>query len=394
MNYFDLQSWKIYFIGLGIFFLFVTAIFLFCGLTSLASANTITSIYQAPYQPVSFTLNASQQAIHPIAGQNAYVAEGEPVSIGFSHPNGTCWYFAQGGEDLAEDYYDIPSIPDGNGSVCIFNASMSANNPLGIYTVFYSFPSSLNGKLFKDVSWNNGSLVSIFGNNAPLNEAGKNPMMVMQDLENLIQKDDIDGIETATIVLQKPELTITRLEQTGLNTITLSGTSNLANGDSVAVVVDNGNFNQQPDAANFSYVIPVNRPYANSDGIFSIDMQLPLQWMPDGWHVVTASSDGITSTARFPIYETWKPVPPPTQYINYFSNGSIKPDVVVVTQTIIVNQTIEEWHTATPTPSITDVLGETIDYPYSGNGSLPEGIALVCALGIAVIILKRDYKRK
>jgi hypothetical protein len=59
-----------------------------------------------------------------------------------------------------------------------------------------------------------------------------------------------------------------------------------------------------------------------------------------------------------------------------------------------VIETVEEWHTATPTPSITDVLGETIDYPYSGNGSLPEGIALVCALGIAVIILKRDYKRK
>jgi hypothetical protein len=124
-------------------------------------------------------------------------------------------------------------------------------------------------------------------------------------------------------------------------------------------------------------------------------MQLPLQWMPDGWHVVTASSDGITSTARFPIYETWKPVPSPTQYINYFSNGSLVP--VTVTVTIIeppVIETVEEWHTATPTPSITDAVNNTIDYPYSPGGSIPSWVGVLCVIVIVAIVLKRDYKVK
>jgi hypothetical protein len=123
-------------------------------------------------------------------------------------------------------------------------------------------------------------------------------------------------------------------------------------------------------------------------------MVIPLQQMPDGWHTVTATSHSIISTVRFPIYETWKPIPSPTQYINYFSNGDIKPDIVTVVQTVTVIQTIEKWHTATPTPSITDVLGNTINYPYSPGEKIPEYVAIFCMIGIAAIVLMRDYKRQ
>ena len=115
--------------------------------------------------------------------------------------------------------------------------------------------------------------------------------------------------------------------------------------------------------------------------------------MPEGWHEVTASALGITSTARFKIDESWAPVPSPTAYYNYFSNGDIAPVTVTVTIPVVEKETVEEWHTATPTPSITDVLGNTINYPYSPGSTLPGELVIACMLGIAAIVLMRDYKR-
>ena len=125
-------------------------------------------------------------------------------------------------------------------------------------------------------------------------------------------------------------------------------------------------------------------------------MNMPLQSMAEGWHELTATSDGLTSTVRFQVSESWNPSPTPVQYMNYFSNGSIKPDVLYFNTTITVIQTqmIDVWHTATPTPSITDALGGTIDYPYEPGKSLPEGVALVCMVGMAAIVLNRDYNRR
>ena len=358
-----------------------------------ADSNSAVSIYNSPYQPASWTQNASEMNVAPTPGTIIYVARGESVDIPFTHPNGTCWFFQQAGGAYGPEYYNIPSTPDGNGSICEMTNAMGGTLPLGQYKVFYTFPSQLNGKLFKDVSWDGHSLVSIFGQNAPINEDGKSPASIMQDLETLIQKDGIDGIETSDMVLQTPNMWINRLEQTGVDQITLSGTTNLKDGDAIKILVDNGDFSQQPDAANFSYTAMVKRPNVVDTGVFTVDMRMPLQDMPEGWHEVTASALGITLTARFPIYETWKPEPTPTQYINYFSNGSTMPVTVTVTIPVVVKETVEEWHTATPTPSITDVLGNTINYPYSPGSTLPGELVIACMLGIAAIVLMRDYKR-
>ena len=69
--------------------------------------------------------------------------------------------------------------------------------------------------------------------------------MILVDLQNMIHNDGIDGIESSNIVIQEPSMYITRLEQTGLNVITLSGTTDLKEGDTIHIVIDNGDFDQQ-----------------------------------------------------------------------------------------------------------------------------------------------------
>ena len=373
----------------------VILIIIFFGVAYKVGADNIdATIYSSPYQPVSWTINASESTTISSQGSIIYVAQGEPANISFSHKGGTCWYFQQSGGSYGPEYYDIPSVTEGNGSVCAITPEISYTLKKAQYTVLYTFPSTVNNKTFKDVSWKDGSLYSIFGNTKPINEEGRTPDMILEDLQNTIHNDGIDGIESSNIVIQEPSMYITRLEQTGLNVITLSGTTNLKEGDTIHIVIDNGDFDQQPTAKNFTYDVKVVRPGAMYTGTFSVDMIIPIQQMPSGWHTVTATSHGITSTVRFPIYETWKPEPTPTQYINYFSNGNVKPDIVTVVQTVVQIQTVERWHTATPTPSITDALGNTIDYPYSAGGKIPEYVAILSMIGIAALVLMRDYKRK
>jgi hypothetical protein len=78
-------------------------------------------------------------------------------------------------------------------------------------------------------------------------------------------------------------------------------------------------------------------------------------------------------------------MPTPKQYINYFSNGSVKPDIVTVTVVQIQTQIIDRWHTATPTPDITDALGGKIDYPYKAEDFTP--IAWPVGMLFVVVIL-------
>ena len=361
---------------------------------SSADMNSHASIYNSPYQPESWTVNTSN--ISPQFGTAIYVARGESVEIPFNHPYGTCWYFQTSGPNYEPRFYDYPAIITNNTTVCDLSSSMSGAMQIGEYDVLYTYPSSINGKLLKDATWKNGSIDSIFGTNQPLDESGKIPLDIMQDLQILIKKDNVDGTETSNLYIQNPELYISRLEQTGLDVITVSGTTNLKDGDIIKFTVDNGAHDTQKDAANFTYFTTVKRSNVVDEGVFKTDMNMPLQSMAEGWHELTATSDGLTSTIRFQVSESWNPSPTPVQYMNYFSNGSIKPDVLYFNTTITVIQTqmVDVWHTATPTPSITDAFGGTIGYPYEPGKSLPEGVALVCMVGMAAIVLNRDYKRK
>jgi len=97
----------------------------------------------------------------------------------------------------------------------------------------------------------------------------------------------------------------------------------------------------------------------------------------------------MQTTARFPIYQAWTPEPTPKQYINYFGNGSMKPDVVTVKVVEFKTEYKDRWHTATPTPPITDALGDQVPYPYENGEVIASWMwwisALVLLCGIVML---------
>jgi hypothetical protein len=125
-------------------------------------------------------------------------------------------------------------------------------------------------------------------------------------------------------------------------------------------------------------------------------MIIPIQTMPSGWHNATIYAGDLITTARFRVdLHEWTLGPTPTQYIKYLSDGSIAPVIVTVTvPPVIITQEVDRWHTATPTPDITDALGQKIDYPYKPGDKLEGGVAIFAALVIAGIVLLRGSKWK
>ena len=123
---------------------------------------------------------------------------------------------------------------------------------------------------------------------------------------------------------------------------------------------------------------------------------MPIQNMPPGWHEITIYAGSLVTTSRFKIDQReWTPAPTPTQYVNYLSNGDIAPVTIIVT----VMQTPEiryqdRWHTATPTPDITDALGKKVSYPYAAGDVIPAWVGLVGLILIIGIVLAKGWKKK
>lgn len=103
---------------------------------------------------------------------------------------------------------------------------------------------------------------------------------------------------------------------------------------------------------------------------------------------------GLQTSVRFPIYQGWEAIPTPSQYINYFGNGSIKPEII--TKIVVQYETVyqDRWHTATPTIPPTDALGNEVAYPYKAGDVIPPWVGIVGLIVIAGIVLWRDYTWK
>lgn len=330
--------------------------------------------------------------IAAVAASPFYTAQGDSANISFVHANGTCWYFGNAGQD--SELYDIPAVMYNNTTYCQLSSKLSGTMQ-GTYDIVYTYPSLINNVTpFKDISWDNG-LKSVLAASKFVDESGKQSKTVKADLIDLITVNGIDNYETSQIIVDKPSLTIDRIEAKTDVIEHIQGTTNLQNGSIVTIKVDEMERYALHDYANYTFTTMVNRPDILALGTWECDMMLPLQTMSPGWHNVKVYSGDVQSTVRFPIYQYWTPVPTPTQYINYFGNGSIKPDVITVEVTVPVYITQKEYIqlTATPTPPILDALGNTIKYPYEKGTEISPSIGIVLLLLLAAIVLLKGGKK-
>ena len=218
----------------------------------------------------------------------------------------------------------------------------------------------------------------------------------MNDLKMMIETNQFNTINSETIFIEVPEIRLDLIEQNlrFVDIYTASGTSNLANGTPITIKIDEERYFAQHNTT-FIYNTTVIRESNKFMGVWSVNMFMPIQDMPPGGHDISIYSRGLTTTSRFKIYEqnwTWNPVP--AQYVKYLSDGNIEPIIVNVTVKEIVDHYTDRWFTATPTPDITDALGGTVNYPYKTGDQIPGWVALLALIGIAGLVLLRDWKWK
>ena len=326
-----------------------------------------------------------------------YVAQGEGAYIPVSQYGGTCWYFQTGGP-YASEYYGVPSVTDLTAhTFCPISESMTGSMALGQYDLLYVYPETMNTEtqmIIPDVSWKDGGIHSVLASNAPINESGRTPTMIEDDLRSVIAKDGMDGIENQTVFVQLPSITIQHMDNIN-GFIHVTGITNLGDGDPISLTVDPIDHYAMHNSDKFTFSSTVNRSDNETLGTWSCDMNLLIDEMfPGSHHTLTVTADNISTTVQFPIGIVLNGTYVPPQYINYFANGSIEPVIINNTVYVTITVPVDVWHTATPTPAITDALGGPIDYPYSPGGKLPVLVGIVFLLAIAAVVLLRDYKRK
>lgn len=325
------------------------------------------------------------------SASTSYIARGDPIWVNESHPQGTCWYFPDSGRGTL---YDLPVSVNGNESYCVLQGSNTTQLQPIAYTLVYEEPTFANGKYFKDISWVNNTLVSAFSGIHSIDESGKQAPQVMKDLQHLIAANGFNNFSTDKIVIQEPDLKLSELRQTQTDIYTAGGTSNLADGTPITIKIDEERYYAQHNDT-FTYHSKVIRPSDQDMGTWKANMIMPIQEMPPGWHNISIYARELETTSMFKIDQhEWAPAPTPTEYVKYLSNGNIAPVTITIIQTQIIVQYQDRWHEATPTPDITDALGQKIPYPYSYGDKIPEWVALLALLFIAGIVITRDWKWK
>jgi hypothetical protein len=333
--------------------------------------------------------------ISVVSGTPVYIAQGDNLRMNMLHSGGTCWYFPDAEVREPLKYYDIPSDADGDLSTCSLTATMTANVPEGTYKFVYTYPLISSTVSIKDISWKNNTLVSIFSDVIPIDESGKQASTAYIDLKTIIAKHGVDGIEDYELTVQPPEVRIQHIDQITDYILRVGGKSNLANNTVLKIAVDPEDHYAMHDLDKFTFYTKINRPYISANGNWETDMMLPLQTMAPGWHNITIYFAGKEQSVRFQLHQAFAPDVPKNTTVNYLDNGNIAP--VIVKVTVLQPPEIryqERWHTATPTPAITDALGSTIDYPYSTGETIPFWVAALAMGIIVVIVMLRGYKWK
>jgi hypothetical protein len=328
----------------------------------------------------------------PVASEQIFIARGEPTGVQMDVPGGTCWLFSDYGNT---GYYGIAPQTSDNSTLCSITKEVSHALSPGGYTLLYEEPAYINGKKFVDVTWVNDTLVSSLSKTHVIDEHGNTANVIREDLKHLIDENGLNTYHEVGIKVEDPYLKVSDMGQSGENLYTVSGTSNFNDGTQITIKIDDVRYYSQHDES-FTHKTQVNRPSNEMVGVWKKDMLMPIQTMTPGWHNLSVIAGDLRTEAQFKIDEQeWGPRPTPTQYIKYLSDGNIAPIIVTVTVVqppITVYQ--DRWYTATPTPYITDALGDKINYPYSPGEVIPPWVAGVGLLVVVAIILWRDYKWK
>ena len=330
-------------------------------------------------------------AIVGTASAGTFIARGDPLQILETKPYGSCWYFPENGQGK---YYDISPSIIGNRTYCTLTKSQTYGMPPGRYTVTYIEPAVVNGKIFRDVSWHNNTLVSTLSYSGSIYEGGSIAEVVRSDLTRIVTANGLNIVRESSLVIEEPSMRVIDIGRVGDNVFRIRGESNLINGTLVSISVDDKRYFAQHNDT-FSYKTSIIRPDSASMGSWSKDMLMPLQTMPPGWHDILVTAGELATTVRFYVDEQeWGPAPTPTQYVKYLTNGDIAPEYITVIQTVEKIEYKDRWHTATPTPPITDALGDPIDYPYEPGRDIPVWVGILSLGIITAAVIVRGYEWK
>jgi hypothetical protein len=329
-----------------------------------------------------------------VSAETVTVAQGDPVwTQQLIGPGGTCWVFPS--EGLGESrLYDQPAIVNANNTWCHIDGDDTANFPEGIYYIVYEAPAWINGQYFKDVSWDSGVLHSSMKSARDVNESGFYASRILQNLKDIITSNGLNTYSQDIVLISRPNIAIKRIERTATDAYTISGNTNLKDGENLTVYIDDLRYRAQHNAS-FTYHTNVIKPVNESAGYWEAVMKMPINDMPAGWHTADVYGSTTEASVRFKIdQQVWGPAPTPTEYVNYLSSGDIAPVIVNVTVTIHDIKYIDHWNTATPTPEITDALGGKINYPYSTGDVIPPWVGILGLVVMAGVVLVAGWKKK
>lgn len=351
----------------------------------------------------------------PVSAIQIYVAQGDAANVPVEEPGGTCWVLPETGP-ADHALFDFQPIIVGKYWTCQIPANYTANMHDGTYTVLYQNPAVINGKSFKDISYKDGFLVSSLVNSEQYDTSGKDSSAILQKLTDMINSTQLNTVVINQVVIETPlltvdsfgpitreELSLLKSESTANSIIVplviespyyrISGQTNLPNGTTITVSIDEVRFYAQHNS-NYTYTTKIIRSDYAPENRWTINIPLNMNNLPPGWHDVSVYGGEMLTTRRFKTDQQVVPFPTPTQYVNYLSNGDIAPVYINTTVTVVQVKYEDRWHTATPTPTLTDALGSKVNYPYDPGETIPSWVGVVCVILVAVLVIAPERKLK
>lgn len=329
-----------------------------------------------------------------IASAQTIIAQNNSLWIEeMAGPGGTCWAFPETG--VAEpDLFDVPSMEVDNGTWCFLSSKTTASMRPGNYLMLYEAPVTINGKVFKDVSWVNGSLVSPLYGKVTIGHLESS--LIRENLTGIVEGNGLNTITVSPFVIETPTITINAIARTGYEKMSISGITNLANDTAIDIYIDEVSYYSQHNDT-FTYHTRVYHPDNQTYGTWNKEMLMPLTEMPTGWHEAAVRAGPILATVQFRInMEDWSPNPVPTEHFRVIG-GQVEPVIKYINTTTTILVPVPERtiiFTATPTPPITDALGDETAYPYERGDVIPWWVGIGGFCTIAGIVLVRGYTWK
>ena len=158
------------------------------------------------------------------------------------------------------------------------------------------------------------------------------------------------SIEEKKIVIQDQRIDVTNLEQIPGGLIVVSGITNLASGDNIAVIFDENRSFLPEDRAKVTFNGTATGPVLGAYRLWQVVLDVNLQGQPPGNHYISLyTPDGTETTVPFYLQEAFLPFETPAISIKYVNNSPFLPTPtpviiektipVTVLQTVIVHDT-------------------------------------------------------